>query len=296
MKSKFLKSQFLKFQFLKFQFLKSKFLKPKFLKSKFLKSKFPFKILFIFSFITLIFGLESCKSTSNSSSTVQSNSAQVACPTGNPQSIDYIYRENNRCEGIQSRKNVVSGINLISIVNSDITSYPNTLKLKVPRLDSSSNSTPELKLQSLKKDYLLDNLSLEKNRNSFTFNLKPDVLNKAKVPPNTLHALAKVESVYLPVTIGATSGEYEFVFYSSRRSTFSTFEILHDGKVVYNRSRNNAQKGEIVFTWDGKKENGEKAPTGRYKIRVIAEQERIGRPAEEFKRSYDFEHNPNWLK
>ncbi len=210
-----------------------------------------------------------------------------ACPTGNPQKTTYMRRENNRCEGIQQR-NVVSGINLISIVTRGITSYPNFLTLKIPRL---GNSNPEITVQSLKKNYLLDQLSLQPRQNRFTFKLKSHVLKKANVPPKSLRALAEVNAVYLPVTIERTSGKYEFVFYSSYRSKFSTFEILRNGKVVHRNPRTTARNGEIIFTW-----NGKKAPAGRYQIHVIAEQEIIGRPAEKFRRRYYFEHNPNWLK
>jgi len=211
-----------------------------------------------------------------------------ACPTGNSRTTAYMRRGNNRCEGIQTSRNVTSGINLISIVTRGITSYPNFLTLQIPRL---SNSNPEIKVQSLRKNYLLNKLSLQPRRNRFTFKLKSHVLKKAKVPPKTLRALAEVNAVYLPVTIGRTSGKYEFVFYSSYRSKFSTFEILRKGKVVYHNPPKSARNGEIIFTW-----NGKKAPRGRYQIHVVAEQERIGRPAEKFRRRYYFEHNPMWLR
>lgn len=210
-----------------------------------------------------------------------------ACPSGNPQTTKYIRRENNRCEGIEPR-NIVSGINLISIATRGIISYPNLLTLQIPSL---GNSTPEVKVQSLSKNYLLDNLSLKSSEGRFTFPLKPNVLNQAAVPPNTLRALASVNAVYLPVTIGQPSGQYEFVFYTSRRAKFSTFEILDNGKLIHSNPRKNAQIGEVVFTW-----NAGKVPAGRYQIHVIAEQERIGRPAEKFERRYYFEHNPSWLK
>ncbi|WP_088239449.1 hypothetical protein [Calothrix rhizosoleniae] len=210
-----------------------------------------------------------------------------ACPTGNPRTTTYMRRENNRCEGIQSR-NVVSGINLISIATRGITSYPNFLTLQIPRL---GNTNPDIKVQSLSKNYLLDQLSLRRRRNRFSFKLKSHVLKKANVPPQSLRALAEVNAVYLPVTIGRTSGKYEFVFYSSRRSKFSTFEILRNGKVVHSSPRKYARRGETIFTW-----NGKQARRGRYQIHVIAEQERIGRPAEKFRRRYYFQHNPNWLK
>ncbi|MEH2250612.1 hypothetical protein [Nostoc sp.] len=212
--------------------------------------------------------------------------AQAACNGGNPQSTAYIRRDNNRCEGIQPRE-VVSGINLISLVTRGINKYPNLLTLLIPRL---SNSTPEVTVESLNKNYLLDNLSLIQSQSRFTFTLKPDVLNKAAILPNTLRALAEVNSVYLPVTIGQPSGQYEFVFYTSNRAKFSTFEILRNSKVIYSSPRNNAQHGEVIFTW-----NGRKAAAGRYEVHVVAQEERIGRPPEKFDRRFKFEHNPKWL-
>jgi len=235
-----------------------------------MKYQFLLTTLFIFSFSTL---------------PVQ------ACPSGNFQSTNYMRRENNRCEGIQPR-NVGSGINLISIVTRDISSYPSLLNLIIPRF---GNSTPEVQVQSLDKNYLLDELSLQPSKSVFTFPLKPDILNKAAVSPNSLRALAEVnldsQTIYLPVTIGKASGKYEFVFYTARRAKFPTFEIIRNGKVVYKNPRNNAQSGEVVFNWNGSKE-----PTGRYELHIIAEQERIGRPPEKFERNFYFEHNPKWLK
>ncbi|MBD2300329.1 hypothetical protein [Nostoc sp. FACHB-190] len=233
-----------------------------------MKYKFLFPSLFIFSLSTL---------------------PAQACPSGNPETTDYIRRDNNRCEGIQTR-DVTSGIRLISIATRGITNYPDLITLQIPRVGN-SNTTPEVKLQSLSKNYLLDNLSLKRTQGLFTFPLKPDVLNAAAVPPNSLRALASVNSIYLPVTIGKPSGRYEFVFYTSRRATFPTFAILRKGKVIYKSPRNNYQNGEVVFTW-----HALKAPAGRYQIHVIAQQERIGRKDEPFERRYDFDHNPNWLK
>jgi hypothetical protein len=211
-----------------------------------------------------------------------------ACPPGNSQSTAYIRRDDNRCEGIQP-KEVAAGINLISLVTRGISTYPNLLILQIPHL-SNDTSKPKVKVRSLDKNYVLDNLSLIPSQSQFTFPLKPDILNKAAIPANTLRALAEVNSVYLPVTIGEPSTQYEFVFYTSSRAKFPTFEILHNGKVVYTSPRNNAQDGEVVFTW-----NGQKAPAGRYEIHYVAEKERIGRPPEKFERRFYFEHNPNWL-
>ncbi|MBD2387514.1 hypothetical protein [Cylindrospermum sp. FACHB-282] len=216
-----------------------------------------------------------------------SNIPTQACSSGNPQSTAYIRRDNNRCEGIQPTE-VFRGFRLISFATRGISSYPNLLNLLIPSL---GNSTPEVKLQSLDKNYVLDELLLLKNQSRFSFSLKPDILNKAKVAPNTLRALASVNSIYLPVTIGQPSGQYEFVFFTSSRAKFPTFEILRNNKVVYKSPRNNAQSGEVVFTWDGRN-----APAGRYEVHYIAEQEQIGGRPEKYDRRFFFEHNPNWLK
>ncbi|MEH2010910.1 hypothetical protein [Nostoc sp.] len=211
-----------------------------------------------------------------------------ACPPGNSQSTAYIRRDDNRCEGIQP-KEVAGGINLISLVTRGISTYSNPFTLQIPRL-SNDTSKPKVKVESLDKNYVLDDLSLIPSKSLFTFSLKPDILKKAAIPPNTLRALAEVNSVYLPVTIGEPSTQYEFVFYTSSRAKFPTFEILLNGKVIYNSPRNNAQDGEVVFTW-----NARKAPAGRYEIHYVAEQQRIGRRPEKFERRFYFEHNPNWL-
>ncbi|MEH2123307.1 hypothetical protein [Nostoc sp.] len=212
-----------------------------------------------------------------------------ACPNGKPQITSYIRRENNRCEGIE-KTDAAGGINLISITTRGIINYPDLLTLQIHSL-TNTNTKPEVKIQSLSKNYILDNLSLKPTQGRFTFYLNTYVLNKVAVPPNSLRALASVNSVYLPVTIGKPSGQYEIVFYTSRRAKFSTFEILRKGKIVYKSPQNNPQDGELVFTW-----NAIKAPAGRYQIHVIAKQERIGRPDDPFERRYDFEHNPSWLR
>ena len=219
-------------------------------------------------------------------------SAQTACPpSSNPESTDYIRRDNNRCEGIQPR-NIDRGLRLISLATSGISSYPNPLTLQIPSL---GNNIPEVTVESLDKNYLLDHLSLKGDQSPFTFSLNPYVLNKANIPPTALRAIASVnldsQQIYLPVTIGQPSGQYQFVFYTPNRAKFPTLEILRNGKVVYSNPDNNLQLGEVVFTWDGRN-----TPAGRYEIHVIAEQEQIGRPPEKFNLRFAFEHNPSWLK
>lgn len=214
-----------------------------------------------------------------------------ACSSGNTQLTEYMRRDNNRCEGIHPR-DVASGLRLISFTTRNISTYPSRLTLQIPNLD---NSTPEVTVQSLGKSYLLDNLSLMPSQSRFTFSFDSYVLNKEQIPPASLRALASVNLnsllVYLPVTIGQSSGQYQFVFYTPNRAKFSTIQILHNGKVVYSNPRNNFQRGEVVFTW-----NGRNAPAGRYELYIVADQEQTGRPPEEFEQSFTFEHSPNWLK
>ncbi|MGI2907874.1 hypothetical protein [Tolypothrix sp. VBCCA 56010] len=214
-----------------------------------------------------------------------------ACPSGNPKSTEYIRRDDNRCEGIKQR-NSDRGLRLISFATIGINSYPNTLTLKIPSI---ANATPDVRVQSLGKNYILDNVSLTSNNSLFTFSWNPFVLNQAQILPTSLRALADVnlgsQVVYVPVILERPSGQYQFVFYTPSRAKFPTFQIRRNGKVIHTSPRNNFQGGEVVFNWDGKN-----IPAGRYELYVIAEQEQIGRPPEKIPKQITFEHNPNWLR
>lgn len=163
---------------------------------------------------------------------------------------------------------------LISFVTRNINAYPSRLTLKIPNL---GNSTPDVTVQSLGKNYLLDNLSLIPSQSRFTFSFDSYVLNKEQIPPTSLRALASVNLnsllVYLPVTIGQSSNQHKFVFYTHNGAKFSTIRILRNSKVVYSNPRKNFQRGEVGFKW-----NGRNAPAGRYVLYVVVEQEQIGRP------------------
>jgi hypothetical protein len=214
-----------------------------------------------------------------------------ACPSGNPKSTGYIRRDDNRCEGIKPR-NSDRGLRLISFATIGINNYPNTLTLKIPSI---ANTTPNVSVQSLGKNYVLDNVSLTSNKSLFTFSWNPFILNQAQILPTSLRALADVnlgsQVVYVPVILERASGQYQFVFYSSNRAKFPTFQIRQNGKVVHTQPRNNFQRGEVVFNWDGRK-----MTAGRYELYIIAEQEQIGRPPEKITRRIAFEHNPSWLR
>ncbi|MUG96240.1 hypothetical protein F7734_29425 [Scytonema sp. UIC 10036] len=220
--------------------------------------------------------------------------ARASCPEGNPRSTEYIRRNQpTRCEGI--RREPISGnsLRLISIAIRNISSYGETLSLQIPRINGGSN--PQIKVQSLDKNYQLDNPSLSADASGFKFIWDTYVLKRENVPVDSLRALAYFLSgsqpIHIPVILGNSSGIYEFVFYTPSRAKFSTFEILREGKQVYSSPRNNFRSGEIAFTWDGSK-----APAGRYEIHFIANIEPINQPAQSLERRLVFEHNPNWLK
>ena len=92
-----------------------------------------------------------------------------ACDKGNPFSLAYILRDNNRCEGIDER-NVAGDVlpELISFATSNLTEYPKNLKIQVP---GDSNQKPEITIQSFLKGYRLDELKTEYLQPKYTFDL-----------------------------------------------------------------------------------------------------------------------------
>ncbi|MBX9254312.1 hypothetical protein H1Q63_10220 [Desmonostoc muscorum CCALA 125] len=205
-----------------------------------------------------------------------------ACLTGNPESLAYIRRDNNRCEGLQKR-NVSSRLELISLSTGKLTSYPATLNIRVPALGS---IPPKVQVQSHYRKYLLDKIDFEYSTNGFVFPLKTTVLTKAGIPSNTLRAIAYINQngqiTYVPVILGGVIGKYNFVVYSSERRIFRTIEIRHNGKALRKESRNTPQQGQIQFTWT----YGD-APSGIYELYLKDDQ---NQPY-----TFRFQHNPNLL-
>lgn len=217
----------------------------------------------------------------------------LACPEGNLRSTDYI-RRGNRCEGIKRESVSGNSLRLISIATSNFPSYPKKVSMEIPRING--GGMPQVKVQSLDKSYQLDNPSLTPKGEFYTLlNWDGYVLDKEKVPSNSLRALASVslgsQVVYVPVILGQSSKQYEFVFYSPSRVKFPVFRILRNGKQVYSNPRNIAQTNEMIFTWDGSN-----APAGRYELQIVADIEPRGKPTERIDRRIVFEHNPKWLK
>ena len=217
----------------------------------------------------------------------------LACPEGNPRSTTYIRRGNNRCEGIKREPVGANSLRLISLATRNIPSYQAEVSMKIPGINGGGK--PEVKVQSLGKNYQLDNPSLTENSGFYTLLWDSYVLKREEVPSNSLRALASVnfgsQVVYVPVILGQSSGQYEFVFYSPSRVKFPVFRILRNGKEVYSNPRNIAQTNEMIFTWDSRN-----APAGRYELQIEADIEPRGKPTEKINRKIVFEHNPNWLK
>jgi flagellar basal-body rod modification protein FlgD len=228
-------------------------------------------------------------------------SANAYCPQGNPRSTDYIRRQPpNRCEGVKLEPISGNSLSLISIATRNIANYEKTLTLLVPRIKNGKN--PQVIVKSLDDSYhyQLDDLLLSNNGANFGFSWNTYVLKTANIPANKLRAVASYslgsQNVYVPVTLGQTSGKYEFVFYSQDRVKFTSLKIFpltdkKDQQPVYSTSRTTPNSGEISFTWDGSK-----SPKGRYELHYIANIERSNEPSDRIERRIVFEHNPNWLK
>ncbi|MDZ8091277.1 MAG: hypothetical protein RMZ42_04965 [Nostoc sp. DedQUE05] len=223
--------------------------------------------------------------------------AAASCPEGNPKSTDYIHRKPpNRCEGIKEEELSGNSLNLISIATRNLTSFDKTLTVQIPRINGGKN--PQVIVKSLGDNYhyQMDDLLLSNNGSRFSFSWDTYVLRQAKIPVNSLRAVAFYnlgsQPVYVPVILGQTSGKYEFVFYSQDRVRFTNFEILSKGQpAIYSTSRPNPKKGETIFTWDGRN-----ALSGRYELHYVAFIDRRDEPSDRIERRIVFEHNPNWLK
>ncbi len=216
------------------------------------------------------------------------NLAYASCNTGNPWSVAYIRRNNNRCEGILDRNISTSSFpDLISFATSNLTEYPNDLLIQVPV------SSKELKvsIQSFTKRYRLDELKLEDNQSNLTFKLNTRKVlqhRRVQIPFDSLRSLAFMiedsEPLYFPVVLGKNSDEYEFVINAVRRTAFPVLEIRHEGETIFKfEERNNPQRGHIRLLW-----NYKNAVEGNYELYLETSEGKT--------RSFPFQHNPDWFK
>ncbi|MBP0021975.1 MAG: hypothetical protein J7647_31010 [Cyanobacteria bacterium SBLK] len=217
--------------------------------------------------------------------------AQAACPNGNPQYLDYIRRENNRCEGIVERSSISGALSLISFASKGVNSFGNTLTIRIPRL--ANISRPNVTLRAVEDDYQLNELRLVPRSRTYNFNWSTYVLKRAGIAPDALRAVATAgtQIVYIPTIVGSPADRYEIVFYSSRPVRFKTFQIKQNGSIVYNTSTSTFKEGEINFDWDGSNANA-----GRYQLYYEAEIEQIGRAPRLVRRTINFAHDPDWLR
>lgn len=206
-----------------------------------------------------------------------------ACPKGNPASLAYIRRENNRCEGLQDYRYSSSIFELISFSTSKFSDYPNSLNIRVP---GTGRTPPKVEMLSIIKNYLLDEIETRPASSGFIFSLDTTVLRQAKVPFSSLRTIAYITRdsgfVYFPVVLGQPSSQYTFVVDSPQRTTFPTFEIRRNGKTLVKKPINRARSGQIRFSWDY-----QNAPAGSYELYIVN--------GEGQSRTFRFEHNPNWL-
>ncbi|MEL4898582.1 hypothetical protein P9B04_24545, partial [Crocosphaera sp. Alani8] len=107
-----------------------------------------------------------------------------ACPTGRPTDISYIRRDNNRCEGIKDRRDVSNNFELIAFSTTNLTNYPDTLKIRVPGREGDK---PIISIQSYTKNYRLDEVEARYSNSGFIFNLKTNtVLGRAIAFPTVM--------------------------------------------------------------------------------------------------------------
>ena len=213
-----------------------------------------------------------------------------ACPTqGHPDSLAYIRRDNNRCEGLLESIPSTSTFSLIGLFTSNInftrniSRYPETLKIRVA---GTGKTYPIIDIQSFSpRRYRLNELDTKSTNLGFTFDLNTTILKKAYIPLKNLRPLAYITRdsgfVYFPVILGQPSGKYVFMIKSPQRIALPTLEIRHNGKVVHSKPINIADY-LLTFTW----EYGNK-PAGTYEL--FMKDDRGNR------RTYRFEHNPKLL-
>lgn len=210
-----------------------------------------------------------------------------ACEKGNFWSVAYLLRDNNRCEGIDKRN--VAGDRLpelISFATSNLTEYPNNLKIQVP---GDINQEPEISIQSFFKRYRLDQLKTEYLQSNYTFDLDTKKVlqhRSVQVPFSSLRSLAFIiedsEPIYFPVILEESSDQYEFIIQSLTSTSFPVLEIRYQGEAVFSEPRENTQQRHIRLIW-----NHQNQPAGRYELYL--------ENSEGESRTFPFKHDPNWF-
>jgi len=202
----------------------------------------------------------------------------IACPNGNPNSLAYILRDNNRCEGLTPRPQS-SSLDLISYSTNGIgNSWGNSLSIRV-----NGTSNPQVLVASNQRRYQLDRIRSGASSNGFRFQLPTTVLQRSGISPSRLLAVAEASNRYYPVILNRATGRYSIVLFVPRRATIPTLELRNpSGQVVWSRPRTAPVEGELRETWDYGN-----APAGTYSLRV--------RTSADDNRTFSLQHDRRWL-
>jgi len=202
----------------------------------------------------------------------------IACPNGNPNSLAYILRDNNRCEGLTPRPQS-SSLDLISYSTNGIgNSWGNSLSIRV-----NGTSNPQVLVASNQRRYQLDRIRSGASSNGFRFQLPTTVLQRSGISPSRLLAVAEASNRYYPVILNRATGRYSIVLFVPRRTTIPTLELRNpSGQVVWSRPQSSVNPGELTLTWDYGN-----APAGEYRL--------IVRTSTGDQRTFYLRHDRRWL-
>ncbi|NJR52181.1 MAG: hypothetical protein HC780_24040 [Leptolyngbyaceae cyanobacterium CSU_1_3] len=210
--------------------------------------------------------------------------AQAACPTGNPTTLSYIRRDNNRCEGLRDRRDASGSLSLVSFATSSLSNLSDPLTIRV-----AGSANPTLEVQEFSRNYRLDAVRMNPSGNGATFSLNPKILRNAGITtPNSLLAIAYVirnaSPIYYPTILGNASGTYTFVLFAPKPTAFRKIQIRRSGdsKTYLNQSLRQSREGEIPLQW-----NYSNAPAGDYELFV--------EDSQGSQRRFPFKHNRQWL-
>jgi flagellar basal-body rod modification protein FlgD len=217
------------------------------------------------------------------------------CPPGNPRRSNYMLRsDDRRCEGINDIL-VSRDFGLTSLTIGKLSST-GKIQLTIPNF---SNQEPKVRVQSATKGYQLDALEFKKTGNEWQFSWNDEVIQREKISRSSLRSLATINNnVVIPIRYGnLPKSSYNIHIYTGGNSESITLNIKErNGDIVYSKTLKNKPGKEVSFAWDGKNQQGQILPTGRYVLEVFAKVEQLNSAPEDLSYNVLFEHNPTWLK
>jgi flagellar basal-body rod modification protein FlgD len=216
----------------------------------------------------------------------------LTCDLAEPGSLEYALQEDNRCEGIQERIDVSGSLDLISLTSTRGGSLGSSLRIRVPKQDSSQ---PFFYMQELDSRYRLDNILFTAQGDFYLYNLSTRILRDSGIDSvSDLRAIANIgtQRIYLPTLLGDAVDRYRFVFYSVDTVRFVEAKIRSSSKDYASWGSQGARSGEKAFEWS----DADNAPAGRYEFYYVAEIEQGNRSPERISRTIAFWHDPAWLR